>query len=66
MPTATRGRHHYLHCDEAIIDVDFLGKEVGANGGFVLVAELLVYILVHQRSLPHTASIHKKAFRHKM
>ena len=65
MPTAMSGRRHHLHCDEAIIDVDFLGKEVGADGGFVLVAELLVYILVHQRSLPHTVLIQKKAFRHK-
>lgn len=41
----------YLHGHSAIIDLDLLGQEVGADGGLVLVAELFVDILVHQRGL---------------
>ena len=47
----------HLHSDETVIDVDLLRQEVRADGGFVLVAELLVHVLVHQRCLAHAASI---------
>lgn len=32
----------YLHCYQTVIDEDFLGEEVRADGGFVACAELLV------------------------
>jgi hypothetical protein len=38
----------YLHCDQLVIHHDLLGQKVGANGGFVLVAELFQNVLVHQ------------------
>jgi len=34
-----------LHGDQSIIYKDFFGKEIGANGGFVACAELLVDLL---------------------
>lgn len=51
-------RPAYLHGHEAIINKNLLGQEVGTDGGLVLVAELFVDILVHQRSLSDTT--HKK------
>lgn len=49
-----------LHCDEAVVDLDLLGEEVGANGGFVLTAELLVNELVHEGGLADSVSERKK------
>ncbi len=48
------GRHEYLHGDKTIIDHDFLGEEISANSCFVLVAEFLVHILVHQGCFANT------------
>jgi len=44
-----------LQCEEAVVDLDLLGEEIGANGGLVLVAELPVDVLVHQRRLADPA-----------
>lgn len=44
----------YLHGHEAIIDKNLLSQEIGTDGGLVLVAELFVNILVHQRGLSDT------------
>ena len=38
-----------------MVEHHLLGEEVGANGGLVLVAELLVDILVHQGGFAHAA-----------
>lgn len=38
-----------LHGDEAVVDDDLLGQEVGADGGLVLAAELFLHKLVHER-----------------
>ncbi|RUS30123.1 hypothetical protein BC938DRAFT_479821 [Jimgerdemannia flammicorona] len=46
-----RERDTYLHRHEPVIDHYLLRQEVGTNGGLILVAELLVHILVHQRRL---------------
>jgi len=40
-----------LHCDQTVFYDNFLCEEISANGRLVLVAELLVDILVHQRRL---------------
>lgn len=37
-----------LHGHETIINHDFFGQEISANGGFVLVGEFRVHKLVHQ------------------
>jgi hypothetical protein len=42
-----------LHGDEPVVNHDFFCEEVGADGRFVLVAEFLINILVHQRRFPH-------------
>ena len=31
-----------LQCEEAVVDLDLLGEEIRADGGLVLVAELVV------------------------
>jgi hypothetical protein len=31
-----------LQCEEAVVDLDLLGEEIGADGGLVLIAEPLV------------------------
>lgn len=38
----------YLHCDKSVIHHDFFCQEISTYCGFVLVAELLIHILVHQ------------------
>lgn len=38
----------YLHCDKSVIHHDFFCQEIGTYCGFILVAELLIHILVHQ------------------
>jgi hypothetical protein len=38
----------YLHGHEPIVDKDFLGQEIGSDGGLVAPAELLVD-LFHRR-----------------
>lgn len=43
-----------LHGDDAVVDHDLLCEEIGADGGLVLVGELLVHVLVHERSLADT------------
>jgi hypothetical protein len=42
---------HYLHSNYPIVDHDLFGKEIGTDGRFVLIGELLVDILVHEGSL---------------
>jgi hypothetical protein len=37
-----KGKQGDLQCEEAVVDLDLLGEEIGANGGLVLVAELPV------------------------
>ena len=49
----------YLHGDETVIDHDLLCQKVCADRGLVLVAELLVDILVHQRGLADTVTMPK-------
>ena len=43
-----------LHGDISVVNVDLFCQEVSANGGLVLVGELLVHILVHEGGLAHT------------
>ena len=43
----------HLHCHDTLWNADFLGEEIGTDGGFVLCVELLVHVLVHQRGLTH-------------
>lgn len=45
----------YLHCDESVVHHDFFRQEISTYCGFVLVAELLIHILVHQRGLPNSS-----------
>lgn len=42
LETFLAGRVPQLHGHEAIVDEDFFGEEVGADGGFVGLGELLV------------------------
>lgn len=49
----------YLHCDKSVIHHDFFRQEISTYCGFVLVTELLIHILVHQRSLPNSRRKHK-------
>jgi len=44
-----------LQGHKTVVDHDLLGEEISTDGGTVLVRELLVHVLVHQRSLSHTA-----------
>ena len=37
-----KGKQGDLQCEEAVVDLDLLGEEIGADGGLVLVAELVV------------------------
>jgi len=43
----------HLHCDDPIVDHHLFGQKIGADGCLVLVGELLVDVLVHQRRLTH-------------
>lgn len=45
----------YLHGYFLVVNLDFLGQEVGPNRRFVLLGELLLNVLVHQRCLADTA-----------
>jgi hypothetical protein len=38
----------HLHCHHAIINNNFLCQEISADCGLVLIAESLIYVLVHQ------------------
>ena len=42
-----------LHRDQPVVNHHLLGEEVSPDGGLVLVAELFVHVLVHQRRLSH-------------
>ena len=44
----------YLHRDKSVINHDFFCQEISSYCGFVLVTELLIYILVHQWGLPNS------------
>lgn len=44
-----------LHGDDAVVDHDLLCEEISTDGGLVLVGELLVDVLVHERGLADTA-----------
>lgn len=46
--------HAYLHCDKSVIHHDFFCQEIGTYCGFILVAELLIHILIHQWGLPNS------------
>jgi len=43
----------HLHRDDPVVDHHLFGQEISANGCLVLVGELLVDVLVHQRRLTH-------------
>ena len=45
-----------LHGDQAVVDLDLLGQEIGSYRGLVLATELLVDILVHEGRLAHPAA----------
>lgn len=47
----------HLHRHELVVQHDLLREEVRANGCFVLVGELLVHVLVHQRRLADTTAM---------
>jgi len=55
LETLLTGSIPNLKSHETIIDHDFLGQEISTDCCTVLVRELLVDVLVHQRSLSHTA-----------
>ena len=38
-----------LQCEEAVVDLDLLGDEINADGGLVLVVELVVDVPVHTK-----------------
>ena len=44
----------HLHRDEPVIDLHLFSKKVCSDGSFVLAGEFLVYVLVHEGSLPDT------------
>lgn len=44
----------YLHRDESVIHHDFFRQEISTYCGFVLITELLIHILVHQRGLSNS------------
>ena len=44
-----------LHRDQPVVHLHLLRQEIGADGGFVLLAELAVHVLVHQRRLADAA-----------
>lgn len=46
--------HSYLHGHKSVVHHHLFGKKICSNCSFVLIAEFLVYILVHQRSFPHS------------
>ena len=50
----TTTKHAHLHRDETIVNHDLLGQEISADSGLVLIAELAVDVLVHQRHLVDT------------
>ena len=52
---ARKDMRTHLHRHETVIDKDFLGEKVGTDSGLVLVWELFVHILVHERCLADTA-----------
>lgn len=52
-----------LHGDEPVVHLHLLCEEVGADGGLVLAAELLVHVLVHQRRLADAAGSVQQAGR---
>lgn len=45
--------HLYLHCDKSVINHHFFCQEICSYSSFVLITELLIHILVHQRCLPN-------------
>lgn len=54
-----KNKNTHLHRHETVIDKYFLGEKVGTNSGLVLVGELFVHILVHERSLANTRVVHE-------
>ena len=40
-----------MHGYKLVVDHHFLGEEISTDGRLVLVAELLIHVLVHQRRL---------------
>jgi len=55
LETLLTGSIPNLKGDKTIINHDFLGEEISTDCCTVLVGELLVHVLVHERSLTHTA-----------
>ena len=45
-----KGKQGDLQCEEAVVDLDLLGEEIGADRSLVLIAELLVHISELYRS----------------
>ena len=55
MPAGLGGWGVGLMLGEGREGTDLLGQEISADGGLVLVGELLVHVLVHERRLANTA-----------
>jgi hypothetical protein len=50
-----------LQCEEAVVDLDLLGEEIGADGGLVLVAEPLVHVPADKANhTPRTNQIERR------
>lgn len=43
-----------LHCYKSVVHHHFLGEKVCSYCGLVLVTELFIHVLVHERGLPHS------------
>lgn len=43
-----------LHGDQSVVHHHLLSQEVGSDCGLILIAELIIHILVHQRGLPNS------------
>jgi hypothetical protein len=48
---------YYLHCHKPVIHHHLFGKKVSTDCGLILIAELLIHILVHERGLPNSVSV---------
>lgn len=56
--------HLYLHCDKSVINHHFFCQEICSYSSFVLITELLIHILVHQRCLPNPVETKKCLNQH--
>lgn len=54
---------HHLHCDKSVINHHFFCQEICSYSSFILITELLIHILVHQRCLPNPVETKKRTFK---